>query len=281
MKARLAIVAGLAGALVLPTAAQAAGTLIGGPLKVRDYEMTLIGTDAAKDSLTVFFSKTAGGSSQQHMYSFDSGVNVTPTSISAGLGSYGAIKMNLVGATSAKGSVPKGCTGKAGTTRRGTLTGSFKLVADKTYFRTVKTKKLDGTAQTGGTIRCDGATGNPGTGSPGGRSTSLMVTEQGPNGMFTFTATKDSQSAMQMDEASKTSPAQIMHMISAKGSGLAVQGRTAADVKGISPFLTGNGAFDGEAAGTMATGTLDGSLTARFDSIGAIAVKGDAMLMGG
>lgn len=281
MNARILTTATIAAALAVPTAAQAAGSVVAGPLKVRDYEMTLIGTDAAKDSLSVMFSKTKGKSSQMHMYAFDSGVKVTPTSISGSLGSYGAVNLKLRNASSAKGTVPKGCTGKPGQTKRGTMSGSFKLVADKTYFKTVKATSLPGMVSTGGNLKCDGAGGGTGTGQPGKAGASLMVNEQGADGMFTFTATKGSQSAMRMDDESKTGPARIMHMISAQGAGLSVQGGAAATAKGIAPFLRGTGTFEGERAGSMATGTLGGSLTAAFDSIGAVKIGGDAMLMGG
>lgn len=280
MHARIATAAALAAALAVPTAASAASSVVAGPVKVRDYEMTLVGSDGAKDSLTIMFSKNAGKSNQMHMYSFASGVKVTPTSISGKLGSYGALNLKLTGATTAKGTVPKGCTGKPGSTKRGTMAGSFRLVADRTYFKTVTAKRMPGSVSTGGTIKCDGTAGPGGSPRPGQGGPTLTLTRQTPDGMVTFSATKSSQSAMRMDEASKTAPATVMHMISAQGNGLAVDGATAATAKGISPFLRGTGSFDGERAGSMATGTLGGNLSAAFDSIGAIKLDGDAMLMG-
>ncbi len=115
MNTRLLAGAALTAALALPAAAHADSSVIGGPLKVRDYQMTVIGSDAAKDSLTIIFSRTSGGSSQQHMYLFDSGVTVTPTSIKGSLGRYGAIDLKLSGARAAKASVPAGCSGSPGT----------------------------------------------------------------------------------------------------------------------------------------------------------------------
>ncbi|HEU4657370.1 MAG TPA: hypothetical protein VFR97_07585 [Capillimicrobium sp.] len=279
--ARLATGAAVIAALALPSAASAKGTVIGGPLKVRAYQMTLVGSDAAKDTLSVVFNRTAGTSSQQHVYTFDRGVKVTSTSISGKLGRFGAVNLKLTSASSVKGTVPKGCTGKPGSTKRGTLTGSFKLVADTTYFKTLKAGSLRGSSSTGGSLRCDGPAGPGGPGGPGAGGPTLSMTDQTADGMLTFSATKRTQTAMRMDDAGATAPARVMHLIAAQGGGLAVSGGDTATVKGISPFLAGTGNFSGERAGSMATGELSGNLFAKFDSIGAIALEGDAMLMGG
>jgi hypothetical protein len=258
-------------ALALPAVAHADSSVVGGPLKVRDYQMSVIGSDAGKDSLSIVFSRTSGGSTQQHMYLFDSGVTVTPTSIKGSLGRYGSIDLKLSGARSANSSVPAGCSGNPGSVKRGTLKGSLRFVADASYFRTVTAKSLPGTVSVGGSIRCDGATsGVPGagTGAAGGPMLSLTKTDGG--GMFTFSATPKQQSAMVMDDASATAPAQVMHMISAEGNGLKGD-----SVPGISPFIGGTGAFQG-----TVSGTLSGDLTAKFDSIGPVAIQGDATLMG-
>jgi hypothetical protein len=273
-----AVIAALA---ATPAVASADTSLIGGPLKVRDYQMTVIGSDGPQDTLTVMLSRTSGGDTQQHMYSFDDGVTVTPTSISGSLGRFGAVKLKLTGARAAKGSVPKGCTGTTGTTRSGTLTGSFKLVADTTYFRTITAKKLKGTASSGGSLRCDtpgspsGTTGTPGT------EPTLSVSKTDGGAMFSFSATPEAQSVLQMDDEATTAPASIMHMISTTGTGLKLVGGINASVPGQAPFITGAGDFtaSGEASGGFASGTLGGDLVAAFDSIGSIPVAGDAMLM--
>jgi hypothetical protein len=271
MNSRLLIGAALGAALTLPAVAHADSSVIGGPLKVRDYQMTVIGSDAGKDSLSIMFSRTSGGSSQQHMYLFDSGVTVTPTSIKGSLGRYGAINLKLSGARTAKSTIPAGCSGNPGSSKRGTLKGSFKLVADSSYFRTVTAKSLPGTVSVGGSIRCDGdGSGTPGAGSgaAGGPVVSLTKTDGG--GMFTFSATAKAQSAMVMDDAATTAPAQVMHIISAQGAGLKGD-----SVPGISPFIGGAGTFSGDVSGT-----LSGDLTAKFDSVGPVAVEGDATRIG-
>ena len=151
-----------AGLLAAPAVASAAGsTVIAGPLKVKDYEMTVTATDGATDSLGVMFNRTAGKASQMHTYSFSQGVTVKATaksaSIKGSLGRFGKVDLKLRGVGAAKqGVVPKGCTGTAGKSRAGTLRGSFKLVADSTYFKTVSAKSLKGQLVKGGKLTCDG-----------------------------------------------------------------------------------------------------------------------------
>jgi hypothetical protein len=275
-----AAIAAVAGLAATSAVASADTSLIGGPLKVRDYQMTVIGSDGAQDSLTVMLSRTSGGDSQQHMYSFSQGVTVTPTSISGSLGRFGSVKLALTGARAAKGIVPKGCTGTTGTTRSGTLRGSFELVADATYFRTIRAKQLKGTASSGGSLRCDSAAATPGqSGTPGSEPT-LMVSRTDGGAMFSFTATPSLQSVFQMEDEAATAPAQVMHVISATGAGLKVSGGSAT-VSGLAPFVDGTAAFTAsdEVSGGFASGVLSSGVTARFDSIGPIAVSGDATLM--
>jgi len=68
-------------------------------------------------------------------------------------------------------------------------------------------------------------------------------------------------------------------MINTSGTGLTNITASAATVPGLAPFFTGQGDFTGESVGTMAIGTLGGSLVAKFDSIGDAPLAGDAMLM--
>jgi hypothetical protein len=162
--------------------------------------------------------------------------------------------------------------------------GSFRLVADTTYFRTVTAKTMPGASITGGNIRCGGdGTGNGGGGG-GGATGQPTLTQTKTDGaaMFSFTAQRGVQTALQMDDRAATAPAQIMHMITAPGNpGLEIGGGgMTATAKANTPFLTGTGTFAGEGgAGPMVTGTLSGNLRAAFDSIGAIDIAGDAMLM--
>jgi hypothetical protein len=286
MKARILIGAVLAALLAVPAGATAAGTIVGGPLKVRGYDMTLIGNDQGKrDSVTVMFTRTAGKTRQQHFYTFEKRVKVTGKSISASLGRYGTIQLKLVDARNSKikKAIPKGCSGTTGKAKVGTLAGKLKLVADKTFFRTVKTKKFAGTAVTGGNLRCDrGGQGQPGGGGEGdGDATGgPMLTQSKPDGgaHFMFTATPGMQMAIQTEDRNATAPAQILHMISGAGQGLVVGGGTAT-ATGIRSYFGGQGTFSGTAMGTVSVGTLSGDLVAKFDSIAPIAILGEATLI--
>jgi hypothetical protein len=282
-----------AGLLAAPAGASAAGTVIAGPLKVKGYSMTVTATDGSSDSLGVMFNRTAGKASQMHSYSFSQGVNVkvsgASASIKGSLGRYGNVNLKLKGAGAArKGIVPKGCTGTAGKSRAGALRGSFKLVADTTYFKTVSAKSLKGQIQKGGSIKCDGSHGGQAK-----APTTLTVSLDKPEGMLMFTASKAAdgtvhQQAMRMDEAGATAPASIMHMINAPGGAAAFAPSadlSSASGSAVSPFFTGAYSFASEMAmGTSAMGKLNGDLVAAFDSIGQQPIAAgapDAMIVTG
>jgi hypothetical protein len=116
----------------------------------------------------------------------------------------------------------------------------------------------------------------------------LTHTAEGADGQMMLTLTKSggkvTQTAMRSDTAAATAPASVFHMITATAgaSGLdAATDLTSATAAGTGPFFSGSLSFSGEATGTMATGTVSGSFTAKFDSIPAFtpAPGADAMLM--
>lgn len=272
------------GLLVAPTAALADSTLVAGPLKVKGYAVSLTATDGAADSLSVVASKTSGPSTQMHMWSFK-GVNVSikgaKATLKGSLGRYGAINAKLTAGRSAKGVVPAGCTGSAGTARSGMLTGKTKLVLDTGFFKTVAPKSLKAQILKAGKLDCTGGSGS---------TTGLMLTSslEQQEGQLMVSVSKSggkvNQSVMRMDAGSATAPATVMHMITAKAgeSGLtASPDLSSASAKGAGGFLTGALQFTGEPMGTMAAGSVSGDLVARFDSIGTQTLPAgtDAMLM--
>jgi hypothetical protein len=276
--------------LAAPAGASAAGkTVVAGPLKAKGYDITLTATDnGASDSFGVTASKTAGGSTQMHSWSFGSGVAVSvkggKATIKGSLGRYGAINATVKTGRSGKGVVPKGCTGTPGSTRAGTLTGKTKLALDTTFFKTLTPKSLKAQIVAGGSLTC-GGNSQP-TGTKGLMLTHSAETEDGQIMLsITKAAGKVNQMVMRNDAAAKTAPATVFHMItaSAGASGLdASSDLTSATAAGAGPFLSGTLSFAGEAAGgTMASGTLSGGFTAKFDSIPAFspAPGADAMLM--
>jgi hypothetical protein len=275
--------------LAAPAGASAAGsTVVAGPLKAKGYDITLTASDnGAADSFGVTAIKTAGHSTQMHSWSFASGVAVSikggKATIKGSLGRYGAINAIVKAGRAGKSVVPKGCTGTAGSARTGKLTGSTKLVLDSTFFKTIKPKALKAQIVAGGNLQC-GAGGRP----QGGKGLMLTHSAEGADGqlMLTLTKTGDqvTQMAMRTDTAAATAPASVFHMISATtgAAGLdAASDLTSAKAAAAGPFFSGALSFAGEATGTMATGTLSGSFTAKFDSIPAFtpAAGADAMLM--
>lgn len=281
----------LAAFLVAAGTANAATTVTGGPIKVKGYNLSLVGVDnGAKDSLTVIFTRGVRKSTQLHTYTFSKGVKVTKTSIRGSLGRFGRVNLslrNIRTPRNAKTALPKGCLGRVGKSRIGTLKGQFRLVADRTYFRTVKASKMRGASLTTGKLNCSGGggNGNGGDGNGGGMGrgeTMLSHTLTDGGAMTSLVATKRSLTVTQVEDQAKTKPAMLMHMISHSGPGVltVAGGGTSATVKSSAPFFRGQGLFSGEAAmGPVVPGTLAGNLTARFDSIKPITFRGDAMLM--
>jgi hypothetical protein len=284
-----------AGLLALPAVAGAAGsnTVVAGPLKVKDgYSLTLMATDGgARDSLDAVLTRTAGKSTQMHDYAFAKGVKVavkgTRATIKGSLGRFGRVDLKLIATKRTRGVVPKGCTGKAGATWSGTATGQLKLVADKTYFRTISAKRLPASILGASKLRCGGGDG-AGNGGGGAHGVTLMKTIDTAASTKTLVLSAGggagvSQMVSVIDK--NTAPARVSHIITARAgaSGLqAASDLSSATAAGAAPFLGGTLRFAGDAFGSMATGTLSGDFTAKFDSIGRIAFASDepdAMLM--
>ncbi|MCW2985552.1 MAG: hypothetical protein JWR63_3122 [Conexibacter sp.] len=277
--------------LSVPAIASASGsTVVAGPLKAKGYSITLTATDAAAgDTFGIDATKVGGGSTQMHAWSFGSAVKVSvkggKATIKGSLGRYGRIDAVVDAGPAAKGSVPKGCTGSGATTRSGRLTGTARLALDTTFFKTLAPKALKAQILTGSTISCGaqqpaaaGAKGLmlsvPGDGAPG----STMVTVARSGGKVT-------QMVMNTEDGAATAPASVFHMILAQtgAPGLdAAPDLSTAHAPAAGPFLSGTLSFAGEPAGaTMATGTVSGDFTAKFDVIGPFrpAAGATAMLM--
>jgi hypothetical protein len=279
-----------AGALVVPAAASASSSLYAGPVKVKGYSVSLYATDGgASDTLGVTAVKRSGGSQQMHSWSF-SGVSVSikgaKATIKGNLGRYGKLNARVVAPVKAKGTVPAGCTGKPGSTRKGKLTGA-KLVLDSSFFRKFAPKSMKAMIVRSGKLNCSGdGNGGNGGGTPSGLM--LMSTVDGPDGQLMVNVVKSAgkvtQQVTRMDAAAATAPATVFHMISATAgaAGLdAAADLSSATAAAAGPFLSGTLSFAGEAMGTMAAGAVSGDFTARFDSIGAqsLPAGNDAMLM--
>ncbi len=83
--------------LLIPAGASADAFVSAGPVKVRDYQMTVSAVDGKADSMSVMLRRADGKASQMHMFSFSTGVTVTVAKNLAGatikgsLGRYGAV----------------------------------------------------------------------------------------------------------------------------------------------------------------------------------------------
>jgi len=276
--------------LAAPAGASAAGsTVVAGPLKAKGYDITLTATDnGASDDFTVSAAKTAGRSTQMHAWSFTSGVAVSvkggKATIKGRLGRYGAIDATVKAGGATKGLVPKGCVGSPGSARKGALTGATKLALDTTFFKTLKPKALKAQILTGAGLDCAGGAKQQ----PGAKGLMLTHSADTADGSMMLTLMKDggkvTQMAMRTDTAAATAPASVFHMITATtgASGLDAAGDlSSATATAAGPFFSGALSFTGEPSGTMASGTLSGTFTAKFDSIPAFtpAAGAEAMLM--
>lgn len=280
-----------AGLLAAPASALADGTLVAGPIKAKGYTINLTATDGgAADSVSVMASKRAGSSQQMHLWSFK-GVAVTikggKATLKGTLGAFGKLDAKVTAGAAAKGVVPPGCTGSAGKVRKGTLSGTTKLVLDSGFFRTLAPKSLPAQILGAGKLDCSGGAGSGGGTGGQAKGTTLTSTFEGAGGQVILNISKDggkvTQQVMRMDAASGALASGI-HMITAQtgAPGLEVaDDLSSAKASGVSPFLSGALSFTGEASGTMATGTTGGDLTAKFDSIGTQTIPAgtDAMVM--
>jgi hypothetical protein len=272
--------------LAMPAAALAdGGSVIAGPIKAKGYSISLTATDAS-DSVGVTAIRTAGGSQQMHSWSF-TGVKVSikgaKATIKGSLGRFGKLNAKVATSGRAKGRVPAGCTGTAGSARKGRLTGKSKLVLDSTFFKKVKLKSVKAQIVKSGKLDC-----SAGGGTNQAKGLMLMSSLDGPAGRLMVTVTKSAgsvtQQVMRTDAPAATAPATVLHLISARtgASGLAAAADlSSASAPAAGPFLGGTLSFAGQPMGTMAPGAISGDFTAKFDSIGAQALPAgtDGMLM--
>jgi hypothetical protein len=286
--AAAALAAGAA-LLALPAVASAAGpTVVAGPVKVKDYKMTLV---ANAGSMSVTLARTAGKATQTHFYSTAKQVKVKiPGSLASGtvkapLGPLGAVRLKLHATGPLKRSAPPaGCTGANSRSRSAVLKGTLRLKADGgRYFGTIVSRSLPARVIAAGKIKCNLTPGTPGQGG-GTPNTTILSRSLSEGGQLTaYTAMKSAgkvtQSVTRMDAPAATAPVQVMHLISVTGGAFDVAGDySSASVTGAGKFLTGKLAFASDSAfGSGASGTATGDLVAKFDPLGRISLTaGDA-----
>jgi hypothetical protein len=244
----------------------------------------IVSNQAGKASLLLSATKTAGGATQSHTYSFSSGVSFTvrpslsTATLFARLGRYGTVKATFRGSGAlATKSLPPPCTGPKFQSRTGSLV-SFGFTADTTFFRKVAKSPLAATiSRLGGTgnVSCGGAGSGVGTKPPaGGASLAGFATGAGTT---TVVVSKDASGAVTQTVTFSGEPAQnvpttVSHMITTQaqsGSFTFADDLSSATVTGAGPFLSGNLNFTSTGSfGNTAAGTLSGDYTAKFDSVG-------------
>lgn len=261
------IVAAIAIAVAVPAAAAAAPhAVIAGPVTVHGYAMSVVGVTGER-VLTVQLERRHAGSIQEHVYTFTTkGIRVGDRRIRATLGRLGAVDLRLVAGDDTH--LPAGCRGHA--LSAGTWTGSLTLAADTTYFHTIRARRLPGAALPVDGTECD----------PPGAPTSAPAgpTLQSTSGRPVLTAADHTATVLLTTHRGGAS---IVHAATAPSTITPAADLSAATLNPKGSLLTGSVAFAGSTAaataadgpaGQTAVGALTGSLTAHFDSIGAVTV---------
>jgi hypothetical protein len=276
------------------------------PVPVHGYGMSLFvtETDGAKTAaLTITFSvaaTTGRHPTQSHSYSFTlpaEALTVSPHLAGATLDTgsdmakQGGIDMKLKKLGDIQITTGDCVTTK---TRTGALKGAFKLVADTTFFHTVKESSLPATlTKRVSTPGCDQP--NP----PCTPGTTLTATNSKRNMFLNASRVPAGSGATSAPAAAgaptvsellsyvqyptSTAPATISHLIQVSGAPKKALSPsadlTSATLNGSvgKPYLTGSVAFSGTATSgacsktvdrTISTGTVTGKLVAHFDSVG-------------
>ncbi|MGE4426813.1 MAG: hypothetical protein AB7G37_10220 [Solirubrobacteraceae bacterium] len=291
----------LAAAVALPASASAAGTINGGPVKVKGgYQLSVSAVDAKKDTFTVILVDADKHETEQHLFTFRKGVKVTvkgkSASIKGKLGRWGSVDLKLRNAKTDKKKPREGCSAAGrttGTTRTGTLEGRLRFRMPNGKFVTVRklrAQTYSGSVTSVDPLQCDddrvGDGGEGGDGDGQNDEPQLFLTKDHADGKLSFIARKRSlMLTWSQEPKGKKQPAQITRTATATGENLltASDGGVTAAVKGTKPF-TGNGAYRADPAipGPATTGTLLGSLKVTLPGVPVVSVAGDgAVLLNG
>jgi hypothetical protein len=289
MRRFLILAVALAALPAAPARAADSFRLHAGPVSVRGYAMTLdAATFKRTASLDVTFTRKGADTTQSHAYSFTRRVRLTaPRGLRSGrlradLGAFGRVDLRFrrTGAIHRTKQLPT-CAGPKPRRRLGRLTGSFRLVADTTFFGTVRAHRLRGAlTRVPSGVHCTGAI--PFENPPGtltldaGDQRAALVVQQvaGGRSLQTLTVT--------------TSDPAVTHTLVALGpAGSFTGSQHAATVTGAAPAFTGSLAYKATShvsgPGPSTEGTTSGDLTGNFDSIGPqpVPLTNDATMTGG
>lgn len=271
----------VAGLMVSPAAASAAGMVTGGPVKAAGYSVTLAADDAREgDTLTIIADRGTPADGESEILTFTKGVRVTvgrgSATIKGTLGRRGSVDLRLRATRTQRSKPPKGCTGSRSTTRTGRLEGRLRLRLANGKRITIRS--LNGAIRGSGKLVCNpdpriGGDGEGGDGGDGGGEPRLMLSQDS----LVFSATKSSLELIRFEPAHRDGRAEVSvtRTVRASGSNLLAVSGGGATVRPAGAF-SGEGVFTATSGGgAFASGPLTGSLKA-----GAVAIAGDdAILM--
>ena len=252
--------------------------LTAGPLAVHGYQMTL---DASNDSVLITFERTAPGTRQTHTYQFEhihltAQRNLRTGRLSGRLGSFGTIDLRFrrSGAVHLRKLAPQ-CSGPLDRHRRGHLTGTFRLVADTTFFGTVTASRLraDLTRQSGGVCSATGAAPEfPGP----------LTLDAGDGTVTTVLMIAGKGGRSSQDVSVITEHPDVQHEIEATGPAGSFTGSTAGVTIQAAPGFSGTLSYTPTKRSNkfVTKGTVSGDYTALFDSIAPLTVSGAAGVTG-
>jgi hypothetical protein len=264
--------AAIAAFAVLATAAPAhAATLSpyslhAGPLPVHGYAMTI---DAGLGVLDVTFTRKVPGMEQTHQYTWNHVQVTAPRDMRRGrlradLGSFGSIDLRFrpTGAIH-KLKLGPGCIGtELNRHRLGRLTGTFRLVADATFFGTVTAGRLPADLTRTGDSICR-STGT----APEFPGPLTLANDGGPaNSNLLVVALKGGRSYQDIT----VDAGHVLHEITSTGTAGSFTGSTkGVTVLGPAPGFSGTLTYTATKRSDRfdTTGTLSGDYTALFDSI--------------
>lgn len=297
LTALTAVFAALALAATAAAARKPAPLLVGGPLKVKGYTLTLqVAKVTARGgkpvSLVVFLEKEIGQARQLHVYTFGLPASAYKTTggtlqldTKDALGKYGTIVLTFAGASSNQ--LPAGCEGSSVSTLKGTLSGrpgkpGLKLKLDDTFFGTVERRSLPAFALSANGVTCGTTDTDPAKGLV--LSGTALVDDE----ILSFSATKGEDGKVLQDfgvvePSARTAPAAINHSAHVLTDGstvVAADDLSSATVTAAGPFVSGTVSYAAVTpiADGGTTGLLTGQVTATFDSIGARSVGATATI---
>jgi hypothetical protein len=279
------------GLMVLLAPAQAAVALdvYMGPVRIKAYELTIVGLVKESDSPAVVdieldrntgrsFPKALGGKrfAQSHTFLVDHGarVDIAPdlrsATVRADFGRYGRIDLTVSAPASSR---PLRCLPESG---EGTARGRFRLRPGGRYFGTIARRRLP--ALIAGDVSC--AARARARASATARQPGLVAREASPSrfGRLLVASEANGEAFVSMIRPGKSVfVTDTIDEYMPPPSTLVVQpDLSAATFTAFGPFLSGVGRYAASSTPTKGrtSGTLSGDLTAEFDTPGPVAVSG-------